>query len=324
MPEWRNGRRARLKIVSRKGWRFESSLRHNVKKVLIIVGPTASGKTSLSIQLAKKLHGEVISADSRQVYKGLDIGTGKVTSKEMKGVPHHLLDVAHPKKVFSVSDYKTLASKAIDEIIKKGKTPVVVGGTGFYIDALTGTTSLPEVAPNPKLRTQLEKKSPEVLYAALKKKDPRRAKMLDPRNKVRVVRALEIIHALGKVPKLTPRKSKQFLYIGLQLDQETLDKKIKKRLNERIQAGMIQEARKLHASGLSYKRMYSLGLEYRFLAEYLQKKISKSELIERIYKENRNYAKRQMTWFKGNKDIHWFTPPLSSTDLSTIQRLLEE
>ncbi|MDB5254301.1 MAG: miaA, partial [Parcubacteria group bacterium] len=174
--------------MSRKGWRFESSLRHNVKKVLIIIGPTASGKTSLGIQLAKKLNGEVISADSRQIYKGLDIATGKVTKKEMRGIPHHLLDVADSKKVFSVSDYKILATDALEEILQKEKLPVIVGGTGFYIDALTGTASLPKVPPNPILRARLEKKPAETLFKMLQKKDPRRAKMLDPRNKVRVIR----------------------------------------------------------------------------------------------------------------------------------------
>jgi len=173
------------------------------QKVLIILGPTASGKSDLAVQLAKKFKGEVISADSRQVYKGLDIGTGKITKKEMRGVPHHLLDVANPKKYFSVSDYKKLALLSLRYIETKKKLPIICGGTGFYIDALIGKINLPEVPPNKALRKKLEKLSAEKLYKMLLKKDSRRAKEIDPRNKVRVIRALEIVETLGKVPHFT-------------------------------------------------------------------------------------------------------------------------
>ncbi len=309
MPEWRNGRRARLKIVSRKGWRFESSLRHQVKeKVLIIVGPTASGKSDLAVKLAKKLKAEVISADSRQVYKGLNVGTGKITKKEMQGVPHHLLDVADPKKQFSVAQYKKLAEEKIEDILKRKKFPIIVGGTGFYIDAITGAVSLPDVPPNKKLRATLEKKSLETLFALLQKKDPMRAKSIDKRNKVRLIRALEIITALGKVPIQaisSPLTAYSYMWIGLKPDQKILEKKILERLIKRL-PGMIREAKKLHAGGLSYKRMEELGLEYRYLARLLQKKISKEEFIAQLFLEIKKYAKRQMVWFKRNKEIEWF------------------
>ncbi len=310
MPEWRNGRRARLKIVFRKEWRFESSLRHRVKKkVLVILGPTAIGKSGLSIKLAQKLKGEVISADSRQVYKGLDIGTGKVTKSEMKGIPHHLLDVADPKKVFNVSDFKTLGEKALEEIIRKNKLPIIVGGTGFYIDTLTGSASLPQVPENKKLRKELDKKTTEQLFKILEKKDPRRAKNIDKHNKVRLIRALEIIEALGKVPEVRKEKSKyKFVYVGLTLPQEKLDIKIKKRLDERMKIGMIKEAQKLHKQGLSFKRMENLGLEYKYLSLFLQKKLSKEEMVEKLNTEIRQYSRRQITWFKRNKKIKWFSP----------------
>ena len=279
------------------------------QKVLVILGPTASGKSALAIQLAQLLNGEVISADSRQVYKGLDIGTGKVTKKEMKGVPHHLLDVADPKEIFNVSDFKKLADIAIAEIIQKNKLPIIVGGTGFYIDAITGKSSLPEVHPNPLLRKKLGEKNAEELFEILKSKDPTRAKSIDKNNKVRLIRALEIIKALGKVPKIKKLKNPyEFIFVGLTQTQEKLDIKIKHRLLARFDQGMIEEAELLHSQGLSYKRMNELGLEYRYLALFLQKKLSEDEMIEKLFIEIRKYSKRQMTYFKTNKQIQWFDP----------------
>lgn len=279
-------------------------------KVLVIVGPTASGKSDLAIRLAKKLDGEVISADSRQVYKGLNIGSGKVTKSEMNGIPHHLLNVADPREVFSVAQYKKLAEPIVENIAKENKLPIIVGGTGFYIDALTGTTSLPEVGPNEKLRKRLEKLSAEELFKILKEKDPSRAKTIDAKNKVRLIRALEIIEALGKVPKHEPTQSAyQLVYIGLRpLD---IDERIKMRLEKRL-AGIIRESKLLHSKGLSYKRMDELGLEYRYAALYLQGKLDKDEMREKLNTEIHRYAKRQMTWFKRNKKIKWFTPEESS------------
>lgn len=311
MPKWRNGRRARLKIAYRKMWRFESSLRHiSKKKIIVIVGPTSSGKSSLAVQLAREFNGEIISADSRQVYRGLDIGTGKISPEEMENVPHHLLDVADPKEVFSASQYKNLAQEAIKLIIEKDRLPIIVGGTGFYIDILTGEINLPEVPPNEKLRQELEKKTSQELFEELTNKDPRRSKEIDPKNKVRIMRALEIIEALGKVPTKEKSKSKDydFIFIGLKPEQDELDIKIKKRLLDRLENGMINEAENLHNSGLSFERMNGLGLEYRYLSLYLQNKITKEEMLEKLYIEIRHYAKRQMTWFKMNKSISWFKP----------------
>ncbi|KKU49922.1 MAG: tRNA dimethylallyltransferase [Parcubacteria group bacterium GW2011_GWB1_49_7] len=272
-----------------------------MKKVLVIVGPTASGKSDLAVRLAKKFNGEIISADSRQVYRGLNIGTGKITKKEMRGVPHHLLDVTNPKKQFSAAKYKKLAEEIVRYIVSKNKLPIIVGGTGFYIDALTGTTSLPDVPPNKLLRSKLEKLDKEKLFKMLEEKDPARAKTIDRHNKVRLIRALEIVNALGKVPALGNSVSKwQFIYIGLKLAD--LDKRIYKRLLKRI-PGIIRETRKL-----SPKRAHELGLEYRFASLYLRDKLDKQEFIEKLYTAIRQYAKRQMTWFKKNKKIKWFKP----------------
>jgi len=288
------------------------------KKVLIILGPTASGKSALGVRLAKKLNGEVISADSRQVYKGLNVGTGKITKAEMKGVLHHLLDVADAKKYFSVSEYKSLAEEALQKILNKNKLPIVVGGTGFYIDALTGTVVLPEVPPNKSLRKKLEKLSAEKLFKMLQKKDSRRAKEIDQNNKVRIIRALEIIDALGKVPEIKKQKSPyEFIFVGLRPDKKELDKKIDKRILVRLEP-MIKEARKLHSDGLSYKRMHDLGLEYRSLARLLQKKITKDEFVEELFRAIVKYSKRQETWFKRNKKIKWFEP----TETKAIEKYL--
>lgn len=270
-------------------------------KILVIVGPTASGKSELAVRLAKKFGGEVISADSRQVYKGLDIGTGKITKKEMQGIKHHLLDVANPKRQFTVTDYKRLGEEKMNQI----KFPIVVGGTGFYIDTLVGKTNLPDVHPNKKLRKKLNKKSARELFEILKKKDSRRGRTIDRHNKVRLVRALEIVEAIGRVPELKSRGNKNFVYIGLK--PSDLNERIKARLLKRL-LGMIKEAKKLKRNGLSYKRMYELGLEYRFLSLYLQEKLTKGKFIEKLETAINQYARRQMTWFKKNKEIEWFKP----------------
>lgn len=274
-------------------------------KVLIIVGPTASGKSDLAVRLARKFNGEIISADSRQVYKGLDIGSGKITKQEMQGIPHHLLDIASPKTQFSASDYIMLTNLAIAKIVNNGKLPFVVGGTGFYIDALVGTTTLPNVPPDKLLRSKLNKLSTEQLFKMLKTRDPERAKTIDQNNKVRLVRALEIIAKLGRVPP--PAKGEagggQFIWIGLKPD--ILDEKIHTRLDRRW-TGIVREVKRLHKQGLSWKRMYELGLEYRYVSLYVRGKLTKEEAQEKLFIEIRRYAKRQMTWWKRNGKIKWF------------------
>ncbi|OHB06020.1 MAG: tRNA (adenosine(37)-N6)-dimethylallyltransferase MiaA [Candidatus Zambryskibacteria bacterium RIFCSPLOWO2_01_FULL_47_33] len=277
------------------------------QKILVIVGPTASGKSGLAVRLARKFNGEIISADSRQLYRGLDIGTGKITREEMRGIPHYLLDVANPKKQFSVAQYKLLADKFARYIVRKDKLPIVVGGTGFYIDVLTGTTVFPDVPPNKLLRSKLDKFNKEKLFLMLKKKDPRRASTIDRDNKVRLIRALEIIDILGKVPTRQPARSTSLDFVFIGLKPENLDERIYKRLLKRLEP-MIREGTKLHSQGLSYQRMHQLGLEYRYIALYLQGKLSREETIDKLYVKIRRYAKRQMTWFKRNKKIRWFEP----------------
>jgi tRNA dimethylallyltransferase len=289
----------------------------SLPKIIVIVGPTASGKSDLAVKLAQQINGparnasrsdaggEVVSADSRQVYKGLDIGTGKITKREMKGVKHYLLDVVSLKETYSVERFIKDADRAISEIIARKKVPIVVGGTGFYIDALVEGITLPEVAPNKTLREKLGKQSAEKLFTMLSKLDYARAQTIDKHNKVRLIRAIEIAKALGKVPKSKPKKRYDATYIGIKVDKETLAKRIHTRLHKRIKAGMIKEAENLHKKGLSYKRMRELGLEYRFLADFLEKKTSRKEMLEKLEIAINQYAKRQMTWFKRNQNIIW-------------------
>lgn len=279
---------------------------NNLKKprIIAIVGPTASGKSDLAIKLAQKLNGEIISADSRQVYKGMDIGTGKVSKKEQCLVPHHLLDVASPKKIFTVSQFQKLGSKKIKDILRRNKLPIIVGGTGQYLDTLIYNFNLPEVPPNYKLRAKLEKQTTEQLFNQLKKLDPERAKNIDSKNPRRLIRALEIISVTGQaIGKIKTESKYEVLWLGL--NPKDLSKRISKRLNTRFAQGMISEVKKLHRNGVSYQRLYDLGLEYRFISQALEKKITVQKMRTDLETAIRQYSKRQMTWFKRNKDIHW-------------------
>lgn len=278
----------------------------NHKKLVVIVGPNASGKSDLAVKLAKKFNGEVVSADSRQVYKGMDIGTGKITKEEMQGIPHYLLDVASPKRRFSVAQYQKKAIEAIKKIQRKGKLPILCGGTGFYVQAVVDGLVFPKVKPDWKLRKKLEQKSAKELYKYLKKLDPERAKTIEKDNKRRLIRAIEIVLKTGKpVPKLKKQKLFDVLMIGIKRDKKELKERIRKRLLKRLKQGMIEEVKKLKESGLSWKRLEEFGLEYRWIARYLQGKIDYQEMIKKLQKDIEDFAKRQMTWFKRDKRIKW-------------------
>ncbi len=290
-------------------------------KIIVILGQTSTGKSDFAVEIAKKVNGEIISADSRQVYKGMNLGTGKITKKEMRKMKHHLLDVASPKRVFSVSDFVKLGNKKIKDILKRGKVPIICGGTGFYIDSLINGSTFPEVPPNKKLRSQLKKKTVTELFKILKKLDKNRSRTIDPQNKVRLIRAIEIAQTLGKTPNLAKDRPWQdlALKIGLVLPPEVLKKKINTRLLSRIKKGMLKEIQKLHESSLSWKRMHELGLEYRYGALYLQNKISKEEMIEKINTKTWHYAKRQKTWFKRDQNTIWIDPRKKS-EINKVQK----
>ncbi len=290
-------------------------------KILVIVGPTASGKSDLAVRLATLYKGEVISADSRQIYKKLDIGTGKITKKEMRGIPHHMLDIASPSQRFNADKYHTKAEVSIKKILAKSHTPVICGGTGFYINAVVDNIVFPEVPPNLPLRKKLSLLPAPQLFALLKKMDPRRSKTIDAYNAHRIIRAIEIATALGKVPppKKSPPKYDP-LFIGTLISPEQLQKNIRTRLQKRIRQGMIKEAQTLHADGLSWKRMEELGLEYRYLALFLQGKLTREDMLEQLEKEIWHYAKRQMTWFKKDTRIHWYDP----ANFAAIKKLTDD
>ncbi len=301
-------------------------------KIIVICGPTASGKSDVAIRLAKKFSGEVISADSRQIFKGMDIGTGKI-SRDSKvellnyqsstlgkaayfsnSIPHYLIDVANPMEDFNVSHFKKAATVAIEDILSRGKLPIICGGTGFWIDALVNNIDFPEVEPDPELRSMLRSKSTQELFAMLSKLDPERAKTIDKNNPVRLIRAIEISTALGAVPK--PRTyhlepSYSFLQIGIDVPREVLNEKIKKRLDDRFHEGMVAEIENLHnppaGGGVSWEWMEKIGLEYRWLARYLQGQFSMEDMREKLYFDIIHYAKRQMTWLKRDKNIIWLS-----------------
>ncbi len=304
-----------------------------IERLIIIVGPTASGKSELAVKVAKSVGGEIISADSRQIYRGMDIGTGKVPGKWVsrhpgrhkrsagdpgsqskafvyKSIPHYLIDEVSPRSQYSVAKFQKQSQKAIKNILKHGKVPILCGGTGYFIDAAVFDQSLPEVKPDLKLRASLSKLTSEELLKKLQKLDPERASEIDAKNPRRLIRAVEIVMSTGKpVPKIIQGSKYDVLWLGILPAQEILHKKIAKRLKERLRDGMVEEVKKLRASGLSWKKLESFGLEYKFIALYLQNKLTHPEMEEQLGTAIKQYAKRQMTWWKRNKEIHWSDKP---------------
>jgi len=284
-------------------------------KILVVLGPTASGKSDLAVKLALQRNGEVISADSRQVYKGLDIGSGKITKEEMQGVPHHLLDVLPPHKIFTASDYARLARKAINDILSHGKLPIICGGTGFYIDAAIYKNSLAPIKPNLAIRQKLNILTTDKLAQKLAELDPERFTNIDKYNRPRLIRALEIVLDTGKpVPKLKKIDLYNAEKIGILWPLAELDKRIELRLNQRlspITGGLIDEVAHLKSpekgKGLSSQRLHDLGLEYRYVSLFLDGKLDYETMRANLLAAIKQYARKQITWFKRDKEIKWIT-----------------
>ncbi|MBL7155448.1 MAG: tRNA (adenosine(37)-N6)-dimethylallyltransferase MiaA [Candidatus Portnoybacteria bacterium] len=276
-------------------------------KLIVILGPTASGKSDLAIKLAKKFNGEIVSADSRQIYQEMDIGTNKLTKKQMSGIKHYLIDLIKPDQEFTLAQYKKRAVKIIKDIQKRGKLPFLVGGTGLYIQAIVDNLQIPQVRPNKKLRNKLEKLSNQELFKQLKKLDPLTAAAIDPHNKRRLIRALEVC-LITKKPFSKQRKKGQPLFdvcqIGLKLPKETLNKKIDQRVEKMIQAGLIEENKKL-AKKYSFDLPAMSGIGYQEISRYLKDEINLEEAKKLIKQYTRQYARRQMSWFKKDKRIKW-------------------
>lgn len=276
-----------------------------MEKLLVITGTNASGKSGLGIELARKYGAEVISADSRQVFTGLDLGSGKVTPEEMKGVRHHLLDVAEPNDFFSLSDYQRLAYEAIDDILSRQKKAFLVGGTGLYVNSVVDGYNLSESAPDPEIRKQVEEKTLDELIEMLKEHNPAALERVDLKNKRRVERAVEKALAGDKDENPSEKRYETFV-IGVTWPREVLYERIHERLDRRLDQGMIDEVVKLREAGATDEFLYKLGLEYRYILMYLRGEFASfDDFYETLFKEIRHLAKEQMTWFRKRKDIHW-------------------
>ena len=284
------------------------------EKVIVICGPTASGKTALSIELAKKINGEIISCDSMQIYKEMNIGTAKPTKEEMQGIKHYMIDIISPDERYSVADYKKEAKKAIKEIISKGKVPIVVGGTGLYVDSLIYEIDYPKNKFDEKYREELEQEVEEqglnALYEKAKEIDEEAIKKISPNDKKRILRILEIYHATGKNKTEQEKESRKnepefdYKVFALNMDREKLYDRINRRVDIMIESGLIQEVENIYRK---YNRFPTAmqGLGYKEVVDYIEKRLTKEEMIEKIKQETRRYAKRQLTWIRKNKETIW-------------------
>ncbi len=283
-------------------------------KVIVICGPTASGKTSLSIELAKKIKGEIVSCDSMQIYQEMDIGTAKPTVEEKQGIEHYLLDFVSPEERYSVADYKRDAKRAMKEIIKKGKIPIVVGGTGLYVDSLIYEIEYPNIEFDEEYRKKLEARVQteglEKLYEEAKKIDPLASQKISSNDQKRILRILEIYHATGKnktEQEIESRKKPveyDYHVFALKWDREILYERINRRVDQMIEQGLIEEVKGILERHKEFPTAMQ-GLGYKEVVEYLDGSITKEEMIEKIKQETRRYAKRQMTWFRKNKQTIW-------------------
>ena len=305
------------------------------KKAIVVVGATASGKTALGVHIAKKFNGEVISSDSMQIYKGMDIATAKPTTEEMDGIKHHLIDFVDVKSQYSVSNYCDDAKIVFDEIIKKNKLPVIVGGTGLYIDSFLSNTKFLEAASSDKIRQELlleaERNGVESLYEQLKVIDPDAAENIHPNNTVRVVRALEIYKTTGKTLTEQNRLSHAVesdiepLYIGINYsDRENLYSRINLRVDLMLETGLLEEAKEFFKLNPSKTAFNAIG--YKELKPFIDGDLSFEDCVENLKRETRRYAKRQITWFKRNKNINWVYADTQTKEemLNSVDDLIRE
>ena len=271
--------------------------------MVAVVGTNASGKSSLGVRLAQRFGGEIVSADSRQVFRGLDLGSGKISPEETRGVPHHLLDVCEPNDFFSMADFQNLAYRAIDGILARGRVPFLVGGTGLYVASVTEGYQLSDRVPNLAYREELETKTTPELYEMLASAVP--GVEIDRNNRNRVMRALEKLES-GDTQMPSREAKYRVLKLGVSWDRETLKKRKDERLERRQNEGIVDEVRTLIKNGASHEFLMKLGLEYRFLTRYLDGEFaSEQEMTEALSAAIKKFAKRQMTWFRRDPDIHW-------------------
>ena len=300
-------------------------------KVIVICGPTASGKTALSIELAKKINGEIVSCDSMQIYKDMNIGTAKPTPEEMQGIKHYLIGYVSPEERYSVSDYKSDAKKAIKEIIQKGKMPIVVGGTGLYLDSLIYEIEYQDIKLDEeyrkKLEEEVEEKGLETLYERAKQIDAKAMEKISPNDKKRILRVLEIYHTTGKTKteqEIESRKKEveyDYKVYALDWDRQKLYDRINKRVDIMVEKGLIEEVKQILKKYDTFPTAMQ-GLGYKEVVEYIEGKVTKEEMIEKIKMETRRYAKRQLTWFRKNKQTIWLNAEDTIED--NIQVILQD
>lgn len=300
---------------------LRNSMDKTKDKVIAILGPTASGKSDLAIALARKFNGEIVSVDSRQVYRGMDLGSGKVTKSEQRMAPHHMLDIVNPGKTYTVAKFKKRAEREIENILKRGHVPILVGGSHLYMRALLYNYNIPSVKPDAKYRKLLELKTTPQLLALLKKVDPPYYETVDRNNRRRLIRALEVYHGSGKrFSSLTGEVSPKYdaLKIGIDVYRETIYKKIDMRVDVRVKKGMIREVQRLIDSGVSKKWLKSIGLEYRFISEYLsgeKTKTKRDDMLQRLKYATHDFARRQLVWYRREDDICWLSKTKQAIDL---------
>lgn len=278
-------------------------------KLVVVLGPTACGKSALGIALARRFNGEIVSADSRQVYRGLDIGTAKVTPVEQALVPHHLLDVADPREIYTVAQFQRDAIAAINAILARVHQPFLVGGSPHYIQAIVDNLQIPHIAPQPELRAQLAGRPLAELLAQLEQLDPHSAATIDRNNPRRVIRALEVSLVSGK-PFSQQRRVADPLYhslsLGIEWPRSVLYERIDKRVEERMRQGMVQEVQRLLDQGVGHERLEALGLEYRYISRWLRGEFkSEHEMVESLKYAIHDFTRRQLTWFRRDKGIVW-------------------
>ena len=293
-----------------------------MEKLVVIAGTNASGKSGLGIELALLYGGEIISADSRQVFKGLDLGSGKVTKEEMQGIPHHMIDVAKPNDFFSLKDFQTGAYEAIDDVINRGKIPFLVGGTGLYVNSVVDGYNLNGEKPDPKIRQKIYDLSIEEIKSRLKELNPSALERVDLNNKRRLERALE--RALtGNGDELESVKKYDTLVLGVTWDRKVLYERIRERLDMRLSQGMIDEVKALREEGVTDEFLYKLGLEYRYILMYLRGEFESYEAFyDKLFMEIRHLAKEQMTWFRKRKDIVWID--MTDDPINRSKALIDE
>ncbi|RSD23041.1 tRNA (adenosine(37)-N6)-dimethylallyltransferase MiaA [Mesobacillus subterraneus] len=284
------------------------------QKVIVLIGPTAVGKTKLSIELAKRFNGEIISGDSMQIYKGMDIGTAKITQEETEGVPHHLIDIKEPNESFSTAEFQDLVRRKIAEISSRGKMPMIVGGTGLYIQSVIFDYHFTDAPSDPDFRRKLEEEAKEhgqeYLHEKLKEADPESAERIHPNNLRRVIRALEIIHCTGKTAgELQENQSPELLYntalVGLTMDRERLYERINLRVDLMMEQGLLEEVKYFYEKGLrNCQSIQAIG--YKELYDYFDGKETLEGAVENLKQNSRRYAKRQLTWFRNKMNVEWF------------------